>query len=206
MDGVVSDTQNLQASVEENLLKKYGIEMTADEITDKYAGVADREWFAMIIKEFNLKVEIEILINQKWEEILTLVKNNVKEIQGAIELIKNFKTKGFRLAIASASPFEFIDLVLSELNIKNQFEILTSAVEVKQGKPDPQIFLLAVQRLNLKPEECLVIEDGINGMIAAKAAGMKCIGLVAVKDKNKYPADLLVTSLKDINLESIQNI
>jgi len=206
MDGVISDTQGLQASVEENLLKKYGIEMMADEITDKYAGVADKEWFQMIIKDFNLKIDVETMINQKWAEILKKAKNNIKEIVGVVKLIKEFKERGFKLAVASASPFEFINLVLSELKLKDKFDVLTSATEIEKGKPDPQIFLLTAQRLNLKPEECLVIEDGISGMIAARAAGMKCIGLVKIKDYKKYPADLLVTSLKDINLENIQKI
>lgn len=206
MDGVISDTQDLQANVEENLLKKYGIEMTASEITDKYAGIADKEWFAMIIKEFNLSVDPNKMIKEKWDDILKISKNNIKEIDGAKELITNFKNNGFKLAVASASPFEFINLVVSELKVSNKFDILTSATEVNKGKPDPQIFLLAAQRLRVKPEECLVIEDGINGMIAAKRAKMKCIGLVKIKDYQKYPADLLVNSLREIYLDKIRKI
>ncbi len=206
MDGVISDTQTLQSKVEESLLKKYGIKMTADEITEKYAGIADKEWFSMLIKDFDLKVDLESIIDEKWGTLLKIAQNNVKEIEGATELINNFKKNQFKLALASASPFEFINLVLSGLKIKDKFDILTSATEVEKGKPDPKIFLLTAQRLNLKPEECLVIEDGINGMVAAKVAKMKCIGLVKTKDQNKYPADLLVSSLKDINLELIRNL
>lgn len=205
MDGVVSDTQTLHANIEEVLLKKYGVEMTTDEITEKYAGIADREWFAMLIKDFALKTDIESITKEKHKNLLKVAKNNIKSIPGAIELIKGSKNY-FKLALASASEFEFINLVLSELKIEDKFDVLTSASELEKGKPDPQIFLLTAQRLKLKPEECLVIEDGVNGMIAAKAAGMKCIGLVVVRDKSKYPADSLVISLKDINLEQIRDL
>lgn len=205
MDGVISDTQNLQAMVEEKLLQSYGIQMSAEEITEKYAGIADREWFTMLIEDFKLKTDIENIIKEKHQNLLKVAKNNIKSIPGAIELIKSSKNC-FKLALASASLHEFISLVLKELKLENEFDVVISSTDVEKGKPNPSIFLLAAERLNLKPEECLVIEDGINGMVAAKTAGMKCIGLVKIKDYKKYPADLLVNSLKEINFNDLQNI
>lgn len=203
MDGVISDTEVAQSEAEAKLLKKYGINLTTEEIMEKYSGVKDREWIGALIKEFNLSVNLDNLIEEKYQKLMRV---EIRPMDGSVELINNFKNNDFKLAVASASPPEFINLVLRELKISGKFEILTSASELEKGKPDPQIFLLAAQRLKLKPEECLVIEDGINGMIAAKRAKMKCIGLVKIKDYQKYPADLLVNSLKEINLENIQKI
>jgi HAD superfamily hydrolase (TIGR01549 family) len=110
------------------------------------------------------------------------------------------KENGFPLAIASASIKSFINLVVKELGLENIFDVLVSSTEVAKGKPAPDIFLLAAKKLGADPENCIVIEDGIKGMEAAKNAGMKCIGLVA--DKNgAYPADILVNSLTEIKID-----
>ena len=82
------------------------------------------------------------------------------------------------LGIASSAPINFIETVLSKLGLKEKFEVITSAEEVKYGKPNPEIFLLAAKKLNVNPQECVVIEDAEGGMTGAKKANMKCIGLV----------------------------
>lgn len=92
---------------------------------------------------------------------------------------------------------EFVRLVLYKLGLADKFNQIVSADEVEHGKPAPDIFLLAAKRLNKSAEECIVIEDGISGMEAAKAAGMKCIGLVEDLDK-KYPTNILVTELGEV--------
>ena len=175
MDGVISDTQKLHASVEEKLLKKYGIELNSDEITEKYAGVPDKEFFEKIFKDYKVSVDVEKIINEKWKEMINIAKNNIFPIPGIIELVKQLKENRFKLAVASSSPHNFIELVLSELKLEGKFDVIVSAEDVKFGKPNPEIFLLASKNLSVDPSECVVIEDGINGIIAAKRAGMKCI-------------------------------
>jgi len=132
-------------------------------------------------------------------------KNNILPIRGTKELITNLNKSKFKLAIASYSPLEFIELVVHTLGLKDVFDSITSTDEVKRGKPGPDVFILAAKRISCKPEECIVIEDSLNGIIAAKKAGMKCIGFVADKGKN-YPADLLVTDIRNISIEKIRNM
>ncbi len=205
MDGVISDTQKMHASVEEKLLKKYGIEMNSDEITEKYAGMPDKEFFEKIFKDHKVSVNVEEIIREKWNEMMRIAKNNISPIPGAIELIKQLKENGFKLAVASSSPHNFIELVLSKLKIKKEFDVVVSAEDVKFGKPNPEIFLLASKKLNLNPSECVVIEDGINGIIAAKRAEMKCIFLTK-ENQNQYLADLVISSLKELSIKNIKNL
>ena len=87
--------------------------------------------------------------------------------------------------------------MLTKLDLKEKFTAIASSYELEKGKPAPDIFLLAARRLNVAPEYCLVVEDGLNGMIAAKAAGMACVGLVRDNTGLDYPADLLVKDLGD---------
>ena len=120
-------------------------------------------------------------------------------IPGTLACIKQLHSR-IPLAVASASRLPVIDLVLSTLKIKDKFTALTSSREVKNGKPAPDVFLLAAQRLNASPSTCVVVEDGISGMLGARAAGMRCIALVS-DDNTDYPADLIVRDLREVQLE-----
>ncbi len=131
--------------------------------------------------------------------MLNLKEGEITPIPGVVELIHKLKEDGFKLAVASASIRPFIKRVLTELNIKQEFDVITSTQDVKRGKPEPDVFLLAAEKLGVKPEHCTVIEDGISRMIAAKKAGMKCIGLI--HHKGEYPADIQVDSLCKLSLK-----
>jgi HAD superfamily hydrolase (TIGR01509 family) len=203
LDGVISDTNFLQSRVEENLLKKYGINLSYKEITEKYAGMSDKEFFKTVFDDFKKKCDINEIIKEKWENIFELAKKGIKPMPGALKLINRLKNSGFKLAVSSASRKDFIKLVLSELKILNKFDAITSGTEVKKGKPNPEIFLLTAKKLKVNPKNCIVIEDGRLGMIAAKKARMKCIGLVKNKKEN-YPADKIVSNLSQLNLRDFK--
>lgn len=202
MDGVLSDTQNLAAEVESAVLQTYGVKMAPEEITRKYAGVLDAEFFQELFATHKIDSDVSEAAENKWEAMRERTKGGVPAISGAIELVELLSKHGLKLAVASSSPPAFIKYVLSSLGIQGKFVVVTSSEEVRYGKPSPDVFLLAAERLGVPPQECVVIEDGINGMIGAKKAGMKCIGLVG-NTEGDYPADMLVKDLRDITLEKI---
>ena len=203
MDGVVSDTQKFHAEVESVLLKEYGIDLSPEKITKTYSGVADEKMFEELFEKHNVTVpSIDALVSRKWDVMRDLSRGRIEPIPHVLTLIQELKKEGFKLAIASASTKEFINEVMKELALENYFDELVSAQEVKQGKPAPDIFLLAASRLGVAPEESVVIEDGRSGMIGAKEANMKCIGLISNKEED-YPATIVVTSLDQIKLAQI---
>lgn len=203
MDGVLSDTQNLAAEVESAVLQIYGVKMAPEEITRKYAGVLDAEFFLELFATHKINSDVGEAAEKKWEAMRERTKSGVPAISGAIELVELLSKHGLKLAVASSSPPAFIKYVLSSLGIQGKFVVVTSSEEVRHGKPSPDVFLLAAERLGVLPQECVVIEDGINGMTGAKKAGMKCIGLVEDKT-GEYPADVLVASLSEITTELIK--
>lgn len=197
MDGVISDTQTLVSQVESKLFAKYGIMISADEITRRFAGTADHEFFHVIFTENGTKHDVAEAIKERQK--LVMQASHIAEIKGAVDLIKRLHANGFKLAIASGSSHEFINLVTTNLDVKKYFSIIASVNDVGVGKPDPAVFLYAAKKLCVAPEECVVIEDSIQGIIAAKKANMKVIGLTT----ENFPADLVVTSLKDITVSTI---
>jgi HAD superfamily hydrolase (TIGR01509 family) len=203
MDGVISDTQKFHAQVESQLLQDLGVALSPEEITKKYAGVQDEQMFEEIFASCGIKnIQPADLIKRKWKTMLQIAKGNITPIAYVIPLIKKLKKNNFHLAVASSSTKEFITTVLEELSLSKYFDTIVSGYDVARGKPSPDIFLLAAKKLGVEKYKCVVIEDGTNGMLAAKAAGIKCIGLVNDTTK-EYPATILVTSLKEVTVETI---
>ncbi len=204
MDGVISDTQHLHATIEAELLERFGIIMTPEEITNKYAGVRTADFFTdLLTKKGVTNFNVDKLMAEKWVGASNSVKE-VKAIPGVTKLLKEASKRGILQAVASASGQVYVNAVLNQLGIKNYFKAIITGDQVSKGKPDPEIFLKAAQAINVNPQECIVIEDGRSGMIGAKKANMKCIGLVY--DKSDYPADFKVDNLNKLTLDFILSI
>ena len=143
---------------------------------------------------------ISELARRKEEFFREEIRGKIQPQPGAVELLRLFEDLGFAQALVSSTPRENIDLILSALEIRDFFSAIISGEDVRRGKPDPEGYLLAAQKLGIAPENCVVIEDAVAGVQAARAAGMKCIAVAttyppeALKD-----ADLVVQTLKEVN-------
>jgi beta-phosphoglucomutase len=138
----------------------------------------------------------------RYRELIEL--QGIELLSGVAEWIQRFKTAGWQQAVASSAPPENVAVIAHVLHFNGTFEALISGADVQRGKPDPDIFLAAAQRLNVDPQHCLVIEDAEVGIEAAHRAGMKAIGVL-----NTHPhleADLVVKSLQDLSWKMIENV
>ncbi len=207
MDGVLSDTQRLHATCESEILKRYGITASPEEITLRFAGVPDTIFFNQIFSEHKLTPPpLEQITEEKWTLFNSAIsKFGISAIPYAVELAKSCHQHGIKLAVASGSPLWFIKQVVAALEVAPYFSALVSSDEVAHGKPAPDIFLEAARRINIPAQNCLVIEDGMSGMHGARAAGMKCIGLISDRTK-PWPADMLVESLREVTVEKIAEL
>ena len=204
MDGVISNTQKLHSNVESSILHGYGIPLSPEAITKRYAGVPDH----VMLREMSAEIGIPMpdtndFDKKKWGRMLHPEPGDLDPMPGALEFIKLLRKKNIPLAVASGSSMPFIELVISTLGIRDCFETLVSSDEVENGKPSPDIFLLAAGRLGIEPSACVVIEDGLSGMIGAKAAGMECVALLSHLTAKECPTDICVNSLTDLDLKSI---
>lgn len=135
-----------------------------------------------------------------------LSRTEVECVDGIYELIDMLLENNIKIAVGTASNTRYAISVLEKLNIYNKFESIVTGDMVQRGKPDPAIFLLAAENIAIDPKDCLVIEDGISGMIAAKSANMKCIALVKKIDFDTYPSKNQVLSLSEITKEYLEGI
>ena len=119
----------------------------------------------------------------------------VGPLPGAAEWLRRLHSEGWRQAIASSAPRENVDVVLEVLGLGSFFQAVVSAEDVTAGKPDPQVFLIAAARLEVPPSCCIVVEDAVAGVQAARRAGMRSIG---VRRNGGLPADIVAKSLADL--------
>ena len=175
MDGLLVDSEPYWKIAEKICFGKLGLQLD-DELLRQVMGFRLSEvvehWYnyqAWGEKNFEA-VEADVLSTVK-----QLIQENANALPGVIQTLELCKTNGFKIALASSSAMSLIDVVVDKLNIRHYFDLLVSAEFEPYGKPHPSVFLTTAKQLNVLSTECLVFEDSVNGMIAAKAARMQCI-------------------------------
>lgn len=180
MDGVIIDSQPIHYEADKLALKSVGIDVSYNDL-EKYAGTSNINRFTRFKKDFNLILSIKDFISIQQNIIFSLVaKAELLPISGIKELLESLKSNDIKIAVASSSSYIFIDTILNSINVKNYFTQVVSGEDMANSKPAPDIFLATAAKLNTEPSECVVIEDSMNGVLAAKEAGMKCIGYVNI--------------------------
>ncbi len=129
-------------------------------------------------------------------------------LHGITELLQCLEENNIKMAVASSSSMVFIETVLKKLSIERYFEFYISGENIIKSKPEPDIFLKAAQMLRTEPAQCIVIEDSKNGVIAAKRAGMKCIGYINTNSGNQdlSPATKIIDNFHSLTFETLQNL
>ena len=203
MDGVIIDSEPIHFQVDIEVLQSVGSDV-GKSVLEKYVGMTNPEMWSDIIKTYNINESIDNIIDLQINRKIDIIKNlDINPIDGIRELLINLKKENIPIAIASSSPILFIEAVLAKFEIQDYFKIILSGEEVLKGKPAPDIYLETARLLSLNPSDCLVIEDSKNGVIAAKVAGMKCIGFQNPNsgDQDLSKADFVVNSIDQIQKE-----
>jgi beta-phosphoglucomutase len=208
MDGVLVDSYQAHFESWQQLGRQIGIEMTEQQFVATF-GRTSREiiadfWPHLATSEAAI-ADLDARKEALFREILAC---DFPAMDGAMELIDALAAAGIPLAIGSSGPPENVALVLEKLGRREMFRGVVTGMDVTRGKPDPQVFLLAAERLGLPPGRCVVIEDAPAGVAAAKAAGAKCIGLASLgRDPQVLAqADRVVRSLRELGPAEIHTI
>jgi sugar-phosphatase len=207
MDGVLIDSEPLWREAEVKVFAKHGIHLKLDDCKQT-TGLKIEEVIAFWKSKQGVKdLNNTIVCQQILTEVTNLVKEHGEAMSGVFASLNSLKKANYKLALASGSNYSLIYAVLEKLKLKNYFSIIQSAEDLELGKPHPEIFLLTAKKLQVNPLNCLVFEDSLNGVIAAKAAKMKCIAVPDKESMNKPEfalADLKINSLDEFDVEQLQ--
>jgi len=206
MDGVIADTAPFHFEAWQGVFNQRGASFTEDDFRRNFGQRNDTIIRNTLGKDIPLS-EIEAIATEKEENFRQGARHNIKPLTGAVKLLKSLKEYGFSLALASSAPVANIQLVTRELDIENCFQAIVSGREVKEGKPSPQGFLLAAKKLGVEPENCLVIEDAVAGVTAAKRGGMHCLAVTNTNPKTSLAeADLVVDTLEGVTASDLEGL
>ena len=216
-DGVIADTEPLHLKAFRLTLREKGIELSDEDYFENYLAYDDKTLFKELLKDRNYEhneAQISDFMNRKSEHFENVLKGNNLVLEGVPEFISEVSGK-YPLAIGSGAIRSEIIYILESGGLREHFEIIVSADEVINCKPDPEVFIEALRRLNnldsvseeISPQECLVIEDSTSGIKAAHSAGMKCLAITNSYAAEKLSeAELIKQSLKGIYLEEIEDL
>ena len=200
MDGLLIDSEPLWQEAAEEIFGLYGFKLTTEQY-ETSTGLRTKEfvdyWFRMFKVDLN---NSELAEKQIIEVVTNKIMNKGRIMPGVNYILSFFKEMNFKIGIASSSPKELINIVIQLANIEDYIHAVSSAQELPYGKPHPQVYLDCAKILQSSPEECLCFEDSFNGMIAAKAAKMKCVVVPSNHqsgNKKWGAADLQLSSLQN---------
>lgn len=210
MDGVLIDSEIIFFEINRMLFKKLNIEVS-ESLLDSFVGVSGNYKWETIKKLYHLPQSSEELTAYNWSIYINHLQDNIhnlKPIDGVVKFIKDLHKNKVNLAVASSSPMRVIEIVMNAFNINQYFDILVEGGQVSKGKPEPDIFLYAADKIGTNIKDCLVIEDSSNGVRAAKRAGMKCIGFYNRNsgDQDLSEADVIIDSFKDISFIEVKKL
>ncbi len=205
MDGVIVDTKMLHFLAWEKFWGKKGIKHTFDDFMKNF-GKDNKVIFSEMYNGIS-EEEIEVLSREKESYYKEFAKGKIKPSPGAVELIRNLRRNNYPIALATSSPRHAVEFVIGQIKLEKYFDAIVTSSEVKFGKPEPEIFLKAAEKLAVKPEECVVIEDSLHGIEAARRAGMKCIAVATThKEEELKHADLIRKDLSKVTVEDIKGL
>ncbi|WGU96436.1 HAD family phosphatase [Paenibacillus dendritiformis] len=202
MDGVIIDSEPIHFEIDVETMKYFGVTIAPHEL-DRFVGMTNPEMWSILKQEYSIPQSVSEITEYQLKSKIELIRStDLAPIEGIQELIFDLKKNNILIGLASSSPRAFINEVLRKYNFFEYFDSIISGEEVTKGKPAPDIYLEVPNQLNIKPNECWVLEDSKNGVQAAKAAGMKCIGFINQNSGNQdlSRADIIVNNIRDIKV------
>lgn len=181
LDGTLVDSEELYAKSDAEFLEQFGIEFTT-ELQNHMVGIGSGNFVDWLRTTHNVQKERDELLTLKDDIYLQNAYGKINFFPEMKKLVEDLYKSGTDLVIASGSTPRVIHEVLKMTASDHFFREQVSSEYVESGKPEPDVFLEAARRMNIAPEDCLVFEDSVHGVIAAKRAGMKCIAIPTVTD------------------------
>ena len=213
-DGVITDSEILHLRAFNKVLAQFGCEIKKKDYYTKYLGYTDIDCYKHLIKDGSLKIDkskIPELVEQKDHVFKKLAQTEGRTIEGVRDFLDLLEQNHIPMAICSGALLSEIELILDEAKLRPFFQTIVSAEHVKKGKPHPEGFLRALKRLNknrkdqISAKQCIVIEDSLWGLQAAKSAGMHSIAVTNSYEAEQLKlAEKIVDNLKDLSMEDLR--
>ena len=204
MDGVLTDSEPLINLAAVAMFREEGVTVQPDDFLP-FVGTGEERYIGGVAEKYHFALDLALAKKRTYEIYLALVPEKLRAFPGAPELVRTCQQAGLKVAVASSA-----DLIKIEANLRKiglppaEWDAVVSAEDATHKKPAPDLFLAAARKLSLPPRECVVIEDAVNGIQAAQAAGMRCVAVAQTFPAEKLQAaDLVRSGVLEISLDDL---
>lgn len=179
MDGTLVDNMHVHTEAWRILIEENGFEFDERKFLVETAGQTNREIIPTVFGELDDDRLTELAVRKEtlYREAFLPIR---RPVDGVIQFLTSAKLLGIKMAVATAASNPNMEFILDGLDMRQYFDAITTASDVKTGKPDPAMFLVSAQKMNVQPSNCVVFEDAFGGFEAARRAGMKAVGITTV--------------------------
>ncbi len=208
VDGVLIDSYRAHYQSWLEMATHRGLSISEQQFKTSF-GRTSRESMAQYWGAGRFRVEeVNAMDREKEAAFRRIIVTDFPAMPGAAELVAALREAGFAVAVGSSAPHENVEVAIDRLGLRDRLGAVVTGSDVQRGKPDPQIFLTAAQRLGVPPGRCAVIEDAPVGIAAAAAAGMACVGLASTGRTREAlsKAQLVVDSLTELSPEVLRQL
>lgn len=205
MDGVLTDSEPLINLAAITMFREQGVVVQPEDFLP-FVGTGEDRYIGGVAEKYGCSINLSAAKKRTYEIYLALVPEKLRAFPGAQELVRRCKKAGMKIAVASSADLIKIEANLRQIGLPpGEWDAVVSAEDVTHKKPAPDIFLAAAKKLGKPASECVVIEDAINGVQAAKAAGMRCVAVAQTFAAEQLRmADLVREGVSEISLEDFR--
>lgn len=204
LDGTLIDSTEYHWEAWRDTVANEGYQLTREQFISCFGQRSETAVYTYCRQDLPLN-EAERIVEAKQQRYREIIRTQgIALYPGANSLLENLKNSGWKQALATSASAQDVETILTVLNLGTFFDTWVSAESVKESKPNPEIFLLAANRLNLSNQNCIVVEDSAVGIEAGKRAGMKTIGVLS--SHKHLPADYIVENLAQLSLSVFKHL
>lgn len=200
MDGVLTDSEPVINAAAIMGLKEFGVDAKPDDFLP-FVGAGEDRYIGGVAEKYGIKYTIDMK-RTVYEIYLEIVDSRIKIYSGVKKLLKLLKDNNITCALASSSDMVKIKANIDACGItSDMFSAIVSGNDVVNKKPSPDIYLFAARKVGSATNECIVVEDAVNGIVAAKSAGMLAVGIT-----NSFPCETLIAAGADVVINNIMEL
>jgi len=205
MDGVLTDSEPLINAAAIAMFRERGLVVQPEDF-HPFIGTGELRYLGGVAEKYGFPLDLQEAKRRTYEIYLALVPEQLKAFPGAVELVLRCRQAGLRTAVASSADLIKIEANLQKIGLPPKgWDAVISAEDAVHKKPAPDLFLAAARRMNLAPERCVVIEDAVSGIQAARAAGMRCVAVASSYPPERLAgADVVRASIAEVTLEDLR--
>lgn len=204
MDGVLTDSEPLINAAAVRMFAEAGWTVQPDDFLP-FVGTGEDRYLGGVAEKYGYPIALKDAKRRTYEIYLELVPAVLRAFPGAVELVQGCRRAGLKLAVASSADRIKVEANLGQIGLPwGEWDAVVTGEDVVRKKPAPDIFLEAASRLRALPGECVVVEDAVNGIEAAKAAGMRCVAVAqSFPVERLVRADVVRADLQSVKLEDL---